>query len=263
MSAIAAGIIGGVGAIGGALISGSAAQNAANTESQAATSANQLSYTEWQQEQANMAPYLQSGQQGLAALNAAMPSLTSQFTAADFQSNPGYQFQLQQGLLGAQRSAAAGGMLNSVGTQETLNNYAQGAANTDYQQALTNFTNSQQQRYNMLSGVANMGLSATGMSNSAGQNYANTSSQNLMGAANASAAGQIATGNAAQSGLNSTANGLMNYNLMGNLISNQQSLGMGNTPQNFQNGAYLTGGGTTQLPAVGQADPSLIGSLVG
>ena len=263
MSAIAAGIIGGVGVIGGALISGSASQNAANTESQAATAANQQQYTEWQQQQAQMAPYLASGTQNLAALNAAMPSLTSQFTMQDFQQNPGYQFQLSQGEQAMQRSAAASGMLNSTGTQQNLNNYAQGMANTDYQQALQNFTSNQQQRYNMMSGMAGMGLNAVGMNNQAGQNFANQTSSNLMGAANASAAGQIGSANAISSGLNSAGNTYMGYSMMNNLLNTQpQAPGYGS-------GAVFTGddlNGSSQLTGAMPGDsfgPPTSGSMLG
>lgn len=231
--------------VGGALIEGSASQNAANTESQAATSANQTQYQEWLQQQQNMAPYLASGTQNLAALNAAMPGLTSQFTMQDFQSNPGYQFQLQQGEQGMQRSAAAAGMLNSSGTQQNLNNYAQGMANTDYQQALTNFTNNQQQRYNMMSGMAGMGLNAEGMNNQAGQNFANQTSANTMSGASATAAGQIAGANATAGGINSLTNGYMGYSAMNNLAGalNQNQQVPGYTLPQLGSGIAGGGGG--------------------
>jgi len=220
MSAVAGGIIAGVGAIGGALISSNAAQGAANTESNAAANASQVQQNMFNTEEANAQPWLASGQSNLATLNADMPDLTRQFTMADFQSNPGYQFQLGQGEQAMQRSAAAAGMLNSSGTQQGLNNYAQGMANTDYQQALTNFTNNQQQRYNMLSGLSSQGLSAANMTNQVGMNAANNISSNIMGSANAQAAGQIGTANAISSGINGGINSYMGYSAMNNLANN-------------------------------------------
>ena len=250
-----------VGGLAGAGISSSEAQNASNAQQQAAVAATQQQQTEFNQEQSELAPYLASGTQNLASLNAAMPSLTSQFTMQDFQQNPGYQFQLGQGEQAMQRSAAASGMLNSTGTQQNLNNYAQGMANTDYQQALQNFTSNQQQRYNMMSGMAGMGLNAVGMNNQAGQNFTNQTGQNLTGAANASAAGQVGTANAITSGLNNSANGYMGYSMLNNLANPQtpgQVAGY-NMPQIGSVGAPPA----TQYGNSGYNDPLGFGSLTG
>ena len=237
MSAIAVAI--GVAGIGGALIGGNAAQNAANTQSQAATAANQLQYTEWLQQQANMAPYLQSGTQNLAALNAAMPSMTANFTMQDFQQDPGYQFDLNQGTQAMQRSAAAQGMLNSTGTHQDLNNYAQGMASNEYGNAYNRFRQGQQQQYSMLSGMANMGQNAAINQGTLGYNTMNSMGQTLMSGATATSAGQIAQGNMYSNMLNTGANSFGNGMLMSQLASNA----MGNTPQNSAMGSYLTGGG--------------------
>ena len=53
-------------------------------------------------------------------------------------STPGYQFQLQQGLTGTQRTAAAGGMLNSGNTLAALTQYGQNYASTSYEQQFSN-----------------------------------------------------------------------------------------------------------------------------
>lgn len=55
-----------------------------------------------------------------------------------FQQSPGYQWQLNQGLDALQNSAAARGGLYSGQTMKDVNNYAQNAANTDYQQWVNN-----------------------------------------------------------------------------------------------------------------------------
>lgn len=213
-------------AIGGAIIGGIAASaisssNAAGAMNNASNNALGLTQSEFNTEQANAAPYLESGKNALATLNADMPQLSSPFTMQQFQQSPGYQFQLDQGMQAMQRSAASKGLLNSVGTQQNLNNYAQGTANSDYQNALQNYMNQNQQKYNMLSGLANQGLQATGLANSSGQNYANNASNTILGAGNAQAAGSIATGNAITNGLSNGVNGYVNYNAMSNLFGNQ------------------------------------------
>jgi hypothetical protein len=234
MSFVGVGIATGVGALGGAIIEGNAASGAANTEANAAGASNAIQYQEYQNNLANEAPYLQAGNSALSSLQSQLPSLEAPFTLSDFQESPGYQFQLGQGEQAIQRSAAASGLLNSVGTEENLNNYAQGAANTDYQQALTNFTNSQQQRYNMLSGLVGVGQNAASMSNAAGTNYANAASNNLTGAANATAAGQVGTANATTGALSSGANTFSQTSLINSLLNKPQTTpGTPGTPSNM------------------------------
>lgn len=229
--------------LGGALLSANASQNAASTEAGAAGQATALDQSMFNTEQANAAPYLASGTAALNTLNADMPSLTAPFTMQDFQQAPGYQFQLNQGLQAMQRSAAAKGMLNSVGTQQNLNNYAQGSANQDYQQALQNYMGQNQQTYNMLMGQSQQGLQATGMSNAAAQGFASTASGNMIGAANAQAAGQVGTANAISSGIGTGVNAYQSNNLLQQL---QQ--------QQFQNGAY--GSAPLTMPQLGSSSAS-------
>lgn len=168
-----------------------AASNAADKQIGAANNANGTQYAEWQKQQQNMQPYLQAGQSGLSQLQGAMPDLTRQFSMNDFHESPGYQFQLNQGLGAVQRSAAAKGFLNSTGTMQNINNYAQGTANTEYQQALSNFTNNQSQRYSMLSGLAGMGMGANAQLAQGGQNYANQYGQNMSAIGNAGSAASM------------------------------------------------------------------------
>lgn len=58
-----------------------------------------------------------------------------------FESTPGYQFQMQQGLKGVQNSAAAKGGLLSGAAMKAMNDYAQGQAGAGYQQWLQNINN--------------------------------------------------------------------------------------------------------------------------
>lgn len=55
--------------------------------------------------------------------------------------NPAYQFDLQQGLGAVTSNAAAKGMLNSGAFATDLNNYAQGAASTEFNRQQTNMQN--------------------------------------------------------------------------------------------------------------------------
>src|SRR5271156_4493945 len=142
-------------------------QNSINTQNQAT-----------QQQQQAESPYTTAGGQAASQLSSLLGSPGGGWnqsfqapTAAQAQATPGYQFQLQQGENALQNSAAAQGGLLSGGTLAGLNNYAQGVASTNYQNTFNNaltqyqsayqsFLNNQQNQYNMLSGQANIGLSA-------------------------------------------------------------------------------------------------------
>jgi hypothetical protein len=149
------------------------------------------------------APYSTSGvaaqgaQSDLLGLNG-QPAADA--AMAKFQSSPGYQFSMQQGLRGVDAGAAAAGMLRRGATLKAEDTYAQGLANQDFQQYYTN-----------LSGLAGSGLTAaTGLLN-ANQDYVANMAGNvqqsnsaLTGATNAQ---NSILGNEA-SGLSTTANSL-------------------------------------------------------
>ncbi len=121
-------------------------------------------------------------------LNAALApggSLTSQFSFDPTQiaNNPDYQFQLQQGTQAVQRAAAANGTLQSGGTMKALDQFSQGLASNEigqaYNQAFNTFQGNRQNNMAALQLPLNVGLAASPLSQSAFQNYGNTSGANL------------------------------------------------------------------------------------
>lgn len=119
------------------------------------------------------------------------------------ENTPGYKFSLQQGLNAVENSAAARGMQLSGATLKDLNNFAQGTAQSTYQQNVGN-----------LESLAGLGQSSSGQAASGalqtGANIGNTLTgtaaaigQNTIGAGNAAAAGQVASSNAIGGGLSS------------------------------------------------------------
>lgn len=169
-----------------------AASNARDAEIAAGQNANATQLDIYNRNTANAQPYLDAGRTSLGELQGSMGDLTRKFTMGDFQEDPGYQFNLQQGLQAIQRSAAAKGSLNSTGTMQDLAGYASGLASNEYQNAYNRFTQNQQQRYNMLSGQAGMGQASMANLAGVGQNYANQVGQNDMGMGNANAAASMA-----------------------------------------------------------------------
>ncbi|CDO34552.1 hypothetical protein [Novosphingobium sp. KN65.2] len=102
-----------------------------------------------------------------------------------FETSPGYQFRLDEGIKAIQRSAAARGSLASGATMKSLNNYAQGQASGEY----NNYVNS-------LMNLAGIGSGATSGTASAGAQAASGIANAYTNAGNAQAAGAINTGNA-------------------------------------------------------------------
>jgi hypothetical protein len=197
--------IGAAGAIGGSIIQGNAATSAAQTQANAANQASQTQLQMFDQTQANLKPYMQSGVNSLNQLNAAIPSLTKPFSATQYQQSPGYAWQLQQGLGAVQNSASAAGGIGGGNTLKALQTYGTGLANQDYQQALTNYMAQQQQTYGMLSGLANSGQNAAAGLGGIATQVGGQIGSNTIGAGNALAAGQIGSANATTGGINSLA----------------------------------------------------------
>jgi hypothetical protein len=273
-------IMGAVGAgtsLLGGLLGKSAASTAAQQQQAGAAKASGLAGAAGQASQnalsqqiagegANVAPYLGAGAQTTNQLAGALApggQLTQQFgqfsapTAAQAAAMPGYQFQLQQGENALQNSAAARGGLLSTGTAKALDQYSQGLASTDYNnlfnQALSGyqtnfntFNTGQNNLYNRLMGVSQLGAGSAANLNSVQQQGTNAlansmmgtaqlQGQDIMGGANAQAAGTIGANNALVGGLTGAANAL------GGAMGLQSILGAQNAGSGQSSGAFQAG----------------------
>ena len=206
--------VGGAGLVG-SMISGNAAQKAAQTQADANARAQDQLLQTGQQASQQFNPYTQLGQSGVNALNQNLPFFQHQFNNQDLNSNlaPNYDFQLQQGQEATNAANnATGGMVGGnalKGLQDYTQNYAQGA----YQNAFNNYSANQTNIFNRLNGIANLGFQgATGSANAqlgTGTNIA----QLTQGIGQAQAAGQVGQANAYAG----AANNLGNYALLSSL----------------------------------------------
>lgn len=151
-------------------------------------------------------------------------SLTQPFGLAQFQASPAYQFNLQQGQQAINKAAAARGNYYAPQTLQDIAGYSQGLASNEYQTALQNYTQQQQQVYNMLSGGSQQGLQAGGALGGVSVPFAQLGSQAITGAGNALAAGQVGSANAYTNATNNLTNPallqlLMNQNQNQNQLS--------------------------------------------
>ena len=116
--------------------------------------------------------------------------LTRNFTNADFIKDPGYQFRMDEGIKGVDRSASARGGLFSGQAAKELNRYSQGFASNEFNNAYNRDTTNKSNLYTRMYGLSNQGLAATGQVGNALQNQqqintgvANTNAANAMGQA--------------------------------------------------------------------------------
>lgn len=113
---------------------------------------------------------------------------------------PGYQFRMNQGLQGVERSAAARGGLNSGGTLRALQRYGEGLAASEY----GDFAN-------RLASLIGLGQTAATTSGQFGQQTGANIGQGLANIGNARASGYANTGNIWGNAIGGAANSLGQY----------------------------------------------------
>lgn len=224
-AAIGAGISGGIGLLGSSMQS-----SAVSDASDKATQAELMMYS---QTRDDLSPYREAGtgsllqQQNLLGLNGQNAANAAMST---YQTSPGYQWQVSEGLRGVDAGAAAKGLTRSGANEKAELSYAQELANTDF----SNYYN----RLNSMTG--------TGASAAAGQATANTTTGQEVAttATNAGTAQSSIYGNEA-SGLSSTINKLLSNTQFQNAISGTSNSGTSNVNTTFSGySPQLTSGQT-------------------
>lgn len=154
--------------------------------------------------------------QGVTALNKLAGM--GDFTGADLQNEPGYQFALNEGMKGVTNSAAARGGLLSGAALKASSQYNTDYASTKYNDAF----NRDATNKNRLASLAGVGQTAAGQNassaNALGSNVGNSLmstasgiAQNQLGVGNARASGYLANGNALTGALNQGISAWRNY----------------------------------------------------
>jgi len=172
----AAGFFTGVGNMFQGLNSAQGAQDAANAQMQWGQNGQAIATGIYENNQRKYDPYRNTGEQANTMLQQGMGqqgSLGRQFTMADFNKDPAYQWNVQQGLAAINNSNSVRGGALSGGTQKALANYSMQQASNEYGNAQQRFVQNQNQNYQQLSGLAGMGLNATNAQTNLGQMYSN------------------------------------------------------------------------------------------
>lgn len=231
----------------GSLLSGilgaKASTTAADKQAAAAQYAADLQKQMFDKLNAQQAPYRAGGYNALNTIGSMMPGeytkydangnpigtatgndyFTHQFNAQDFQNNidPGYAWRLQQGQMANQRLANKAGGLLGANAQQGMQDYTQGLASQEYQNAFNRYTTNQSNIYNRLASLAGIGQTGQSQTNQAAQNAATNMGNLAVGAAGAQAAGGIGAANAYGNTLGSIGNNLM----LSQLLNQKQNIG--------------------------------------
>jgi hypothetical protein len=172
--------IGAAAIIGSGVMQSNAAKKAGKQQAAAAQAAIQQTEQNYQRTAANLNPYIDAGSSALAQMQKLNSGDYSSFTAS-----PDYQFSLNQGLQGLDRSAAARGSLYSGGHSADVLNFAQGLASQNYNGY-----------YNRLAGLAQSGQNAASNLGSVGTGNASAIGGYMQNAGNAQADATINGANA-------------------------------------------------------------------
>lgn len=211
----------GAGTLLAGVLGSNATKDAANTQADASRAASQAQLDMYNQTRADLAPYRQAGY-------GALEQLQSGNAAQIAQSDPGYQFRLNEGMKALNANASATGNRLGGAQQKALAQYSQGYASNEYGNA-----------WNRLANLAGIGTSATNSTANAGSNYTNAVSSNLMGAANANAAATMAQANNYGNMINNgtTLWAMYQQNQNNNKTGNTGYLSTGQSYNNFGNKA--------------------------
>ncbi len=199
----------GAGTIIGGVIAGNSAKGAAQTQANAAQSAQATQLQMYNTNRDDQAPWRAAGGTAVGQLGAGTQSggqFDQTFNASKFQTDPGYQFRLDQGQRGVESSAAARGGILGGAALKGIDQYNQGFASNEYQNAYNRYNNDQTTRFNRLSDIAGLGQTATAQTGAVGANAANQIGSAQIGAGNAAAAGQVAQGNVINQGFQTLGN---------------------------------------------------------
>lgn len=205
--------------LAGSVISGAmgsrASRRAASTQAASADRAAELQKEQFDRQVELQEPFRQAGLAGQNRLlyllglpggsgpasSGSPGSLMRDFSMADYQADPGYQFRQSEGMKALERSAAArGGLYSGAAMKDTLR-FSQGLASDEYGRAFDRFQVNRSNKLNPLQSISGVGQTATNALGQAGQNYASGAGGAFMGAGNARASGYVGGANAMSSAI--------------------------------------------------------------
>lgn len=191
-------LIGGAASLAGGAMQANAANQAAQTQAQAADESLALQTRQYEEGVARQQPWMAAGRNALDALHGEL-GLSDAAKAGTFKSGfretPGYGFAVAEGERGALNNLSALGMKNSGAALKALTRFRTGLADQTY--------NNYVDRLSVASGG---GQAATSETNAMGTNYANAASGTIQDKAVATASGYVGQSNAWSNALSGASN---------------------------------------------------------
>ena len=223
-------IIGGA-ILGSSFLGANSANRAAQTQADAAGQSAAMQKQMFDVQNAQQAPYRQSGYNALNQIGALGSGtygiydktgnvtgqgtgsgyLTQQFGPEQFAAgmDPGYAFRLQQGQMANKNmSNQAGGMIGG-NALKGLQDYTQGQASQEYGNAFNRFQTQRGNIYNTLASMAGLGQTSLGQTGQLAGQTSQGVGNAIAGAGSAIGAGQVASANAIGGGITGAGNGYM------------------------------------------------------
>ena len=234
---VGAGLISAGGSILGGLLGGSGARSGAKMQAKAMNRATALQRDMWEQQQADIAPWLQAGMAALPQLKqmAGQP-MVGQF---DVTQTPGYQFRLDEGQKSVVNSLAARGLSASGAAMKGLERYGQDYASGEYGAEYNRRLAESQGQWNRYAGLAGIGQTAQQDLSNLGGQYASNVGNALINQ------GGVAGGARASA-----------YNNWGNIASGIGNQGADLIMMNWAKNQGLLGGtGYQQTPQTNYLNP--------
>lgn len=203
----------GTAVVGSVVVGAYAANKASQTQADAAQQSSDTQMQMFRESQAAQEPWRQAG---LDALNKLVP-LTEykNFSAADFQADPGYAFRLSEGQKALERSAAARGGLLSGGTGKALQRFGQDYGSQEYTNAFNRYQTERAARLAPLQSLAGLGQTTAQQIGQQGMQTGANVGNEITNAGAARASGYVGVGNALSSGLGT----YLNYSQGQNLVN--------------------------------------------
>lgn len=234
MSFVAAAIV------GSAAIGAYSANRAGKTQAAATGRAADLQQQQFERQIELQEPWRRAGERALGKLEAA--SEYTPFGMAQFQADPGYGFRFDQGQKALERSAAARGGLISGNTGGALQQFGQGMASQEYQNAFNRYQAERQARLGPLQSLAGVGQTSVNALGQAGQNYATGMGEALGAGAQARASGYMGAANAIGGGIGQYM-GYQQNQATNSLLQRALGQGGGYARPSYGGGSYSFGEG--------------------
>lgn len=225
-------VIGAVGAVAASAIANKGSKSAAETQAASADRAADLTWKQYMQTREDQAPWRDAGAATLSQLVGGLKpggEFTRNFTMADYQADPGYQFRLSEGQKGIEAAAGARGSRYSGATLKALARFNSDQASQEYGRAYDRFNNDVGTRFNRLASVAGIGQTAVNQTANAGAQAVGQVGQAIQDAGTARASGYVGRANA----INGAVGQLTNLAALVSMLPNTTTTGPASgTPTN-------------------------------